>query len=334
MDWFEKLTGFKEGPYKDAKSKLRFEGSTMTSMANSKQYDLGTFEVVSLETLRQRVKELPLDQIASDGNDRLTIDELQADAYALHTAPSTHGAVVQVASQFNLLEMPGPNTTPEHGVTGYHFDKTQGPACAMAAGPATLFRNYGVDVDGALNGEKGQTAQRQINTFDELAKALGLHGVNMKNGYAMIAKQSLIEVNSKIAACTEPEREHLKGLLKVGVHWHTQVTADGAPESQRVTQVLCSAIPIAYNAVTSIKLWEPLARLVLDACYEATFCIGLLNAEKTGNPNLYLTRVGGGAFGNKLEWIDESIARACLGMKCYQLKVYKVKRAIGTQSLS
>ena len=38
--------------------------------------------------------------------------------------------------------------TPEHGVTRYQHDRTQGPACAIAAGAATIYRNYFAPVGG------------------------------------------------------------------------------------------------------------------------------------------------------------------------------------------
>ena len=52
----------------------------------------------------------------------------------MHGLPENRGALFQVASQFNMLEMVGPRVTPEEGVTRYEHDRTQGPACAMAAG--------------------------------------------------------------------------------------------------------------------------------------------------------------------------------------------------------
>ncbi|MCK5683507.1 hypothetical protein KAJ27_05280 [bacterium] len=48
----------------------------------------------------------------------------------------------QVASQFNLLEMVSPGVTPEEGVGRYEHDHTQGPACAIACGVGTIYRNY------------------------------------------------------------------------------------------------------------------------------------------------------------------------------------------------
>ena len=66
----------------------------------------------------------------------------------MHRAPENAGTLFQVASQFNLLEMVSPTVTPEDGVTRYQHDRTQGPACAISAGAATIYRNYFAPVGG------------------------------------------------------------------------------------------------------------------------------------------------------------------------------------------
>ena len=82
---------------------------------------------------------------------------------------SSAGALFQVASQFNLLEMTGPEVSPEDGITRYQHDRTQGPACAIAAGAATIYRNYFAPVGGG----HGQTAKRQFDGLADLGEALG-----------------------------------------------------------------------------------------------------------------------------------------------------------------
>ena len=77
----------------------------------------------------------------------------------MHQAPECAGALIQVASQFNVLEMTGPSVSPEEGVTIYVHDRTQGPARAIAAGAATIYRNYFVPVASDI----GQTSTRQID---------------------------------------------------------------------------------------------------------------------------------------------------------------------------
>ncbi len=71
----------------------------------------------------------------------VSLSEVVPDVQALHLLPENAGAVFQVASQFNLLEMVGPSVTPEDGVGGYEFDRTQGPACAIACGAGSHRRN-------------------------------------------------------------------------------------------------------------------------------------------------------------------------------------------------
>ena len=64
--------------------------------------------------------------------------------------------------------MISPSVTPAAGVTRYQDDFTQGPACAIAAGAATIFRNYFAIV----GDQEGQTADRQFDGLADLGKAL------------------------------------------------------------------------------------------------------------------------------------------------------------------
>src|SRR6202790_4074637 len=86
----------------------------------------------------------------------------------MHRSPENTGALFQVASQFNLLEMVSPTVTPEQGVARYQNDHTQGPACAIAAGAATIYRNYFAPVGGSY----GQAADRQLDGLADLGEAL------------------------------------------------------------------------------------------------------------------------------------------------------------------
>ena len=129
-DWFAELTGFRETSYDATREQLVVEGDNLVSTVNGKRYGIGSLEVPSLAALRARVK------VPSDG--RTTVRCVAGEARAMHADPELDGALFQVASQFNLLEMTGPSVTPEDGVTRYAGDHTQGPACAIAAGAATI----------------------------------------------------------------------------------------------------------------------------------------------------------------------------------------------------
>jgi hypothetical protein len=56
--------------------------------------------------------------------------------------------------------------------------------------------------------------------------------------------------------------------------------------------------------------WEPFARLILEATYEATLLAAAEQAQAGGSKIVLLTRVGGGVFNNDAAWIDAAIERA------------------------
>jgi hypothetical protein len=130
-DWFERLMGFSEDGYASTCSRLVVEGDELVSTVNGRRYGIGALSLPTLAQLRARVNR--------GGRQRSTVTCLPGDARALHADPAFAGALFQVASQFNLLEMVSPHVTPEQGVAGYAHDATQGPACAMAAGAATIY---------------------------------------------------------------------------------------------------------------------------------------------------------------------------------------------------
>jgi hypothetical protein len=202
--------------------------------------------------------------------------------------------------------MTGPDVTPEDGVGIYEYDQTQGPACAIAAGAGTIQRNYFVRV----NGQTGQSAGNQVDCLADLGAELANTGSRlweMRNGYTLASQRGLAEIARRLRASSESELDRLRGLLRIGIQWHTQVTLGECKHT--VSQAYCSALPVGYSDLPA-PLWEPFARLVLEAAYVATFCAAVLNAASGGSRKLFLTLVGGGAFGNKPDWIVGGIQRA------------------------
>lgn len=49
---------------------------------------------------------------------------------------------------------------------------------------------------------------------------------------------------------------------------------------------------------------------MLEGAYEATLWAAALNAARGASNIVYLTRLGGGAFGNEPEWIAAAMQRA------------------------
>ena len=299
MTWFERLTGIEERNPEYVRAQLDLEGETLVSRANGQRWQAGRLETPSLGELRERVGQLDLP------TGRLQVGEVVADARELHADPDSANALFQVASQFNLLEMVAPDRTPEHGIGIYEHDRTQGPVCAISAGAGTICRNYLVPV----NGRTGQSAENQIDCLADLGEALGNQGQRlwtMRNGYALATESGLADIAKQLKWARESERDELRARLRIGLQWSTQVTVPGCEHT--VSQAYCSALPVAYSDLTQNQ-WEPFARLVLEASYEAVILAGLLNHEVTGDPRIYLTLIGGGAFGNEDDWIVESIQR-------------------------
>lgn len=300
-NWFERLFGFTESDRSAVYNELEVEGNTLRSKRRGTEWTCGKLEIRSLADLRRQHHGLK----RTTGS-RIKVSEVVGDAKAFHADSANAGALFQVASQFNLLEMVSPSVTPEQGITIYEHDPTQGPACAVACGAGTTQRNYFVELDGQI----GQTARKQVDCLAAIGQALGnVHDRlwKMKNGYALPSADGLQEVDVKLSSMCESELDNLRGMLKIGLQWDTQVTMAGC--EHLVTQAYCSALPVAYSGLPS-RSWERFARLILEAAYEATFAAAVLNLSKTGNQSLYLTLLGGGAFGNDQEWIMDAIRRA------------------------
>jgi hypothetical protein len=300
MTWFEILTGFPEESPQQVWQNITVDGKVLKSHVNGKVMVCGQLETPSLAELRERVH--------SSGYKvgKISVREVVANVQHLHINESNADSLFQVASQFNLLEMVSPNVTPESGVGIYENDPTQGPACAIAAGAGTIYRNYFASV----NGQTGQSTTNQIDCLADMGVALGNSKSRlweMRNGYALASHSGLVEISNQLQAASESELDGLRELLRIGIQWSTQVTLNDCKHT--VSQAYCSALPVNYSRHSS-NLWTEFARLILEASYEATICTAILNSIKNGNNRLFLTLLGGGAFGNETDWIIGGIQRA------------------------
>jgi hypothetical protein len=323
--WFGRLFGFEEKGLSYDKIKANFsldaERRVLFSNVNGKRFVVGEFTTPSLHKLRQMGERYwtygPL----------VVKHVVTGDILPYHARESNAGATFQAASQFNCLEFVSPYTTPENGVTIYVEDETQGPACSIAAGPATVYRNYFAEV----NGQEGQTRDRQLNNLDILSQLLasGMGSVDgysppfeVRGGYTFSTDEGLMKLNAYLETLSPEEKDSLRASIKIGMHSGVQVVFEDtawtlipADHKQIVSQVFCSAISCAYSDdVPEVlrELWEPLATLVLEANYEATLWAALINAASLpgASNKVYLTLLGGGVFGNDDRWIHTAMQRA------------------------
>ena len=191
--------------------------------------------------------------------------------------------------------------TPEDGVTGYAWDKTQGPCCAIACGASTIYRNY-FGLDGTP-----QTSTTQIENLRDVLMHLGpLDGrFDVRGGYTMADDAALRALTEKVASLDEAGRDAVKRSC-ASASTDCQVTSQNWGRDQLrdtdhvVTQIFASACSVAYSGNGS-GLWKAFASLVLEA-YEAALIASALNAlDHPDRPHAskgFLTAVGGGVFGN------------------------------------
>ena len=368
-NYFTSLFGFPEDTYYATRERLleiatfeivdgahrqpHYPGERCTFQLNDgvrRSVAAGIFSFPSVQELRSRVQEaVTSNDRSGSANSKMTgqirIQNMLGESRSLHRSSLGTGAVVQAASQFNLLEFPSPSRVPEDGISDYVFDHTQGPACAIACAAGTAYRNYLVPVPFAplLLGEddtiaRGQTRKNQLNGLSDIESyliqetSLDMVPWKVRNGYIESSPQLLTPFNELLlnintttgnADSLHSLEEAIMARLRIGVHEHATVTDD--PDlRQTVTQTYNSAVSIGYSRLPT-KVWEPLARLVLRATYEATLLVGVLaaveqqardenngasSATSSSPPAILLTKVGGGVFGNKAEWIVDAIAEA------------------------
>ena len=154
----------------------------------------------------------------------------------------------------------------------------------------------------------------------------------VKGGYTLAENEGLEELNRVLETKSV---EQAMEKLRIGVHEDVQVTTSSwgtkkHPNSSHIiTQVFGSACACAYSNNTC-HLWAPFASMILRASYEATLLTAVKNMYKhegkEGSRKVYLTKLGGGVFGNSESWIKGAIEEACEKMKDFGLEVIVVSR--------
>lgn len=299
-DWFEHLFGFKEEEYLITRDQFDYADETLISRINGRHFQAGSFNTPSIAMLREN---------ASRWFGESTIrHEVVDDVLLLHADPANSLDMFQVASQFNALEFPSPDARPEDGITGYASDPTQGPACSLAAAAGTVFRNYFINLETQI----GQTESKQLNNLEALELSLteGPYW-KVRNGYVESDTESLDSFDAEVSSRSWDD---LVGAVKIGLQARTEVVFRNRfsqlTSPHLVNQAFCAAVSCAYNNCPT-ESWKNLAQVALDAAYEGTLLAAAIQRDAgVGSGRVWLTLIGGGAFGNEDEWIYSAMKRA------------------------
>ena len=301
--WFEHVFGFKESiqsVYDNIKVIDNNGMITLHSEANNRDILAGEFRLRNISSFEglQEVGGGSLNIIHGKGSRASTrlVNVLEAQA-----VPEFDGATFLAASNFNGLEFVSGSQTAESGITGYIYDRTQGPYCAMGAAGSILYRNY------CVKHETGQVGQieKEINFLCNSPL-----GKFVKHGYPSInASQS-----KKLASHNWDDLDQ----FYVGCHSNCELTTTqlpsrafaDAPPGRIVHHVYAAALSYTYyvdkNDVT-LKIGEAL----LKAQYQAHILASWENSQKypgrAGSKRSVMTLLGGGVFGNSMEMICNAI---------------------------
>ena len=287
----------------------------------------GRFDTLSIEDLRQQAqaamgttppRAAPLPIIVEDGVD---IGRAQA------RLTSDDRAMVQIASNFNCLEVPSRTCAPDYGslVTNYAIDATQGPAASFGVPAASLLRAHYAFCDGpeAVSGSAdasvwGQTSARQIDLLCDVTSHFGW----CVNGKVTLRgdEEPLGSSDDQVKAVAEQ--------IRIGLHTDAEVVFDRAERQPTSRGVQLGVLPSDARPLVdqvlsaSVNLNSPgevggpeadreerldnLVRAALRAAYQGAYLAAILRERRT----LLLTLIGGGVFGNRRDAILQAMAEA------------------------
>lgn len=338
--WFEHTFGFEEGPFSWTKGRFEFADGDLVCKPSGQRFHVGPWELLSLHELTERLEvEEELVEGSTIRNDTtgsrgriirveteeflmqtdkgaeewlekrkaarvrkrtepLTFKNIACDTQALHQDSQTAGAVIQVASLSNCLEMSGPEVPPQDGITGYCQESSQGAICSMACPAGAIYRNYFLNSPSQVDCLSGVA---------ELVRNKEEGFWNVRNGYCVPNVAAKVAVLSKLVEQKTIDLEDLRGRVKVGILWDTEVNGC----SHRVCQVRCSAIPVSLVKPPKPSDWGPFACEVLEASYRATLAVAAGLAMSRGERvRVFLTTLGCGIMGNRTRWIARGLHNA------------------------
>ena len=293
------IIGITESDLVKLGSEERLEYICADSFVHSFDYHvtpIGQFQTVKLADLKELVGDNDNSELKCplEVKDAIDVGVLQS------TLKSSDKTMVQVASNFNCLEVPSRYSFPDCGdlVEEAHTDCTQGPAACFGPLAAYLYRAHFYD--------GGQIGNKQVNLLRNTASFFGtpINGKLTLDG----SEKSIGNTND------------VADLVEVGLHTNAAIIFGRNENGLNyeldepypiIDQIFSASINLNdYGKKTSKDNLTKINRTLLRAAYESAYLAAIYRKRKV----LYLTLVGGGVFGNPIPMILEEIVRA---HKCY-----------------
>jgi hypothetical protein len=297
-EFVEDLLGVPEQDFRrqpDLVRKAWHAPSTLQNLSTQRTFECGQLSLPSLGSLRKTQASIEGDRHGFLTILQATNDIGKLDVGYLQSQRENHGALFQVASNFNGLELM--NRSDKRAMTeigNYIFDRTQGPYASISAAPGLVLRHYYP----FFSNQNSPNEWRQVFEGRQI-ELLGETDLSVTNGYLEIRPEDL-------------NRELDENLLKVVHHRNIQVTFGGARGSehlllerndQRIDQVFTATADLAWTNQDLFhkepRQTEKLIKKLLTSAYEGT----LRSAIQSDRKRVFLTLIGGGVFANPPEWI-------------------------------
>lgn len=281
-----------------------YQNNEFVNIQNGQTTHIGIFTTPSIAELKSLIDfneliskpDLDLNPVKITVQSGIDIGQLQG------TLKTTDKAMIQVASNFNCLEVANRKHNPNNGrlIEDHVHDNTQGPAATFGTLAASLYRCHFVfNQDGKIC---GQTLNRQLNMLHDVDEYFGtpINGKLTLTGNHKVIPNEFTIVADKI---------------KVGLHTDCAIMYDRngklSEPYQMVDQVFNSTINLRnygqpflpYNRSNDEKF---MSQVLLRAAYEGVYLSAIIREREV----LYLTLIGGGVFKNKIPLIIDELERA------------------------
>lgn len=281
-EWFEDLVGFPEKEW-------TFD---LESVRPVLEPHWGHFETVSVDSLTGRVEkevktrsdDIPPLRVLTRRDTSRHVRHFDVSAVQHWGAPKS---MIQVASNFNCLEVPSEHTDPFHGefLTNLMTDTTQGPSASAGAGPGAIFR-------------LGRHRQEPIDLLEATEE------LKPKNGKLILSSEK---------KQSKGKRNIDSGKVKVGLHTNVRAMYDRSGDPNHVIKNVNAPLVDQVYASTCVQR-SPHERskeagALLKAAYDGTYACCALRQS----PTLVLTCIGGQSFQNN----PCQIARAIVDSHSY-----------------
>ncbi|OHT00682.1 hypothetical protein TRFO_32599 [Tritrichomonas foetus] len=293
------------------------EGATLISKINHKRFPAGKFSLRSVGSYGNLEPRNGGHLHIIHGHGMKSSKLYMVDVLTAQNHPDFNGATFQAASNFNCLEFIGSKQTAAKGVNVYVKDHTQGPSCAVAAGPAVTYRNYFVLHE---DGTRGQLRKE--------VELLSKTPLKIEHGYVKINQKECQRLQS-----IDFDWADLNNY-QVGVHQNCKITIERSQRGMSLStndqithQIYCAAFSFPRSVIVN-NFTQNLAENILKAEYRATILAAWDNSIKypdyKGSKKCFLTLLGGGVFHNPFEIICKAISSCKDVIEMSGLDVYVV----------